>query len=51
MTSLRATVIEVRCSSKRPVIGILRGRWQLFTVEDHAVLDLETTHLSDLAGA
>jgi hypothetical protein len=51
MTSLRATVIEVRCASKRPVLGTPRWRRQLFTAEDHAVFELEAASLFDLTGA
>ncbi|HSW05534.1 MaoC family dehydratase [Aquabacterium sp.] len=47
--SLRATVIEVRRSSQKPTLGILRWRWQLFTAEGQEALDLEATSLFKLA--
>lgn len=47
--SLRATVIEARCSRNRPTLGILRWRWQLFNRSGQEVLDLEATSLFDLA--
>jgi acyl dehydratase len=49
--SLRATIIEARCSRSKPALGILRWRWQLFNQAGHEVLDLEATSLFDLAGA
>lgn len=42
---LLAEVIEVRRSSKRPTLGILRWRWQLFNQRQLPVLDLEATSL------
>jgi len=42
---LLAEVIEVRRSSKRPNLGILRWRWQLFNQRQLPVLDLEATSL------
>lgn len=45
---LRATVIDSRCASSRPTLGILRWRWQLFNGADVQVLDLEATSLFDL---
>lgn len=46
---LVATVVEARCSDKRPTLGILRWRWQLFNQHRQPVLDLEATSLFDLA--
>jgi acyl dehydratase len=48
---LSATVLEVRRSEKKPEMGILRWRWQLFNHSDAEVLDLEVTSLFDLSGA
>ena len=48
---LSATVLEVRRSEKKPELGILRWRWQLFNHNDAEVLDLEVTSLFDLSGA
>jgi acyl dehydratase len=45
---LRATVIEARRSERKPELGILRWRWQLFNQNDIEVLDLEVTSLFDL---
>ncbi len=45
---LRATVIECRRSEKRPELGVLRWRWQLFNGAGTEVLDLEATSLFDL---
>jgi len=42
---LVAEVVEVRRSEKRPTIGILRWRWQLFNQRELPVLDLEATSL------
>lgn len=49
--SLRATVLETRRSDKRPELGILRWRWQMFNQAGTEVLDLEATSLFDLAHA
>jgi len=46
--SLRATVLEVRRSSSRAELGILRWRWQLVNQHGTEVLDLEATSLFDL---
>lgn len=46
---LRATVIECRRSEKRPELGVLRWRWQLYNAHNTEVLDLEATSLFDLA--
>jgi acyl dehydratase len=45
---LRITVQEVRTSAKKPSIGILRWRWQLFNQKDAEVLDIGATSLFDL---
>lgn len=45
---LRATVIDTRRSAKRPTLGLLRWRWQLFKAGAVEVLDLEVTSLFDL---
>ena len=47
--SLRATVIDARRSERKPSLGILRWRWQLFNAAGAEVLDLEATSLFDLA--
>jgi acyl dehydratase len=49
--SLKATVLEARCSQNRPTLGILRWRWQLFNQTGQEVLELEATSLFDLTGA
>ncbi len=46
---LRATVIECRRSEKRPELGVLRWRWQLYNAHSTEVLDLEATSLFDLS--
>jgi len=46
---LRATVIECRRSEKRPELGVLRWRWQLYNAHNAEVLDLEATSLFDLS--
>ncbi len=46
---LRATVIEVRRSSSKPNLGVLRWRWQMFRQAGEEVLDLEATSMFDLA--
>jgi acyl dehydratase len=45
---LVADVIEVRRSEKRPTLGILRWRWQLFNQRELLVLDVEVTSLFKL---
>jgi acyl dehydratase len=45
---LVADVIEVRRSEKRPTLGILRWRWQLFNQRELPVLDVEVTSLFKL---
>ena len=47
--TLRATVLESRRASRRPGLGLLRWRWQLFNAAGAEVLDLEATSLFDLA--
>ena len=47
--TLRATVLESRRASRRPGLGLLRWRWQLFNADGAEVLDLEATSLFDLA--
>ena len=42
---LVATVIEARPASRRPELGLLRWRWQLYNQHGHEVLDLEATSL------
>ena len=46
---LRATVIEARRASRRPTLGILRWRWQLFNDGGLEVLDLEVISMFDLS--
>jgi acyl dehydratase len=46
---LRADVLEVRRSSSKPTLGILRWRWRLTNDDQIEVLDLEVTSLFDLA--
>lgn len=48
---LVANVIEVRRSEKRPTLGILRWRWQLFNQRELPVLDVEVTSLFKLKSA
>jgi acyl dehydratase len=45
---LRAEVVEVRRSARRPTLGILNWRWQLFNQRRLPVLDLEATSLFKL---
>jgi acyl dehydratase len=45
---LVAEVIEARRSEKRPTLGILRWRWQLFNQRELPVLDLEATSMFKL---
>jgi acyl dehydratase len=45
---LRITVQDVRTSAKKPSLGILRWRWQLFNQKDAEVLDIGATSLFDL---
>lgn len=46
--SLRLTVLEARTSAKKPSLGVLRWRWQLYNQNAVEVLDLEATSLFDL---
>ena len=46
--SLRATILDVRRSTSRATLGILRWRWQLLNQAGTEVLDLEATSLFDL---
>lgn len=46
--TLKATVLEKRLSSKNPMLGVLRWRWQVRNQESVEVLDLEATSLFDL---
>ncbi|HPE60433.1 MAG TPA: MaoC family dehydratase [Thiolinea sp.] len=46
---VRATVLEARRSQKRPELGVLRWRWQLFNQDKVEVLDMEATSLFDLS--
>lgn len=48
---LRAEVIEVRVSERRPTLGILDWRWQLFNQRELCVLDLQATSLFQLREA
>jgi acyl dehydratase len=48
---LRATLLDVRRSQSRPMLGILRWRWQLANQDGVGVLDLQVTSLFDLDGA
>ncbi len=47
--TLRATVLEKRCSRTQRTLGLLRWRWQLFNGSAIEVLDLEATSLFDLS--
>lgn len=47
--TLRATVLETRCSESRPELGILRWRWRMFNQAGAEVMDLEATSLFKLA--
>ena len=47
--SLTATVLEKRCSSSQPTLGILKWRWQMWNQDNKEVLDLEATSLFDLS--
>ena len=46
--TLKATVLERRLSSKNPILGVVRWRWQVRNQESAEVLDLEATSLFDL---
>jgi len=46
--SLRLSVLDVRRSTKRPELGILQWRWQLFNQQALEVLDLEATSMFKL---
>ncbi|MDM0087458.1 MULTISPECIES: MaoC family dehydratase [unclassified Variovorax] len=48
---LRAEVIGVRVSERRPSLGILDWRWQLFNQRELCVLDLQATSLFQLREA
>lgn len=48
---LHVEVLEVRCSQKRPTLGIVRWRWQLFNQRDEKALETEATSLFDLTNA
>lgn len=45
---LRVTVLEKRLSSKNPMLGVMRWRWEVLNQNDSCVLDLEATSLFDL---
>lgn len=45
---LRAEVISVRRSERKPLLGILDWRWQLTNQDDITVLDLQATSLFQL---
>ncbi|MEZ5448356.1 MAG: MaoC family dehydratase [Thiolinea sp.] len=47
--SLTVTVLDVRRSRKRPQLGILQWRWQMYNQHQDEVLDLEATSLFDLS--
>ena len=49
MLRFRGDVLEVRRSSSKPTLGILRWQWRLTNADDVEVLDLEVTSLFDLA--
>lgn len=48
---LRAEVISVRVSERRPSLGILDWQWQLFNQRELCVLDLQATSLFQLREA
>lgn len=48
---LVAEVSEVRCSEKRPGLGILRWRWRLYNQREQLVLDVDVTSLFKLKPA
>jgi acyl dehydratase len=48
---LKAEVLEVRRSEKRPALGILRWQWLLFNQRGMLVLDVEATSLFKLESA
>ena len=47
--TLSATVLEARTARSRPLLGIVRWRWQLHNQHGVEVLDMESTALFDLA--
>lgn len=48
---LRAEVVSVRVSERRPSLGILDWQWQLFNQRELCVLDLQATSLFQLREA
>ena len=46
---VKATVTEVRRSSKDPAIGVLRWQWQVLNQADVPVLDIDASNLFKLA--
>lgn len=48
---LRAEVVDVRVSERRPSLGILDWQWQLFNQREVCVLDLQATSLFQLREA
>jgi acyl dehydratase len=46
--TLRAEVLETRCGTKSPELGILHWRWHLLNQDEVEVLQLEATSLFDL---
>lgn len=44
----QADVIETRCSTRRPELGVLRWRWQLQLEDGRPVMEMEATSLFKL---
>lgn len=51
MLRLRAEVVSVRVSERRPSLGILDWQWKLFNQRELCVLDLQATSLFQLRAA
>lgn len=45
---VRLEVLDRRTSSRKPTLGIVRWRWQVFNQRDEGVLDLEATSFFDV---
>jgi acyl dehydratase len=46
--SFRAEVLEIRRSTKRPELGVLRWKWELFHADGRQALEMDATSLFKL---
>ena len=46
--SFRAEVLEIRRSTKRPELGVLRWKWELFHIDGRQALEMDATSLFKL---